>query len=94
MHLSSEDQPGLSRREYQILQCMARDLAPREMAAELGLSVKTVSTYRQRLLDKNRGINGNVGLVLEGIRCGLLTVDGVQATPPPYAAVAVAAGGE
>lgn len=42
----------LSRREYQVLQMIASGKAVGEIGRELGLSVKTVSTYRARLLAK------------------------------------------
>ncbi|MDQ3687992.1 MAG: response regulator transcription factor [Acidobacteriota bacterium] len=42
----------LSDREYQILRMIATGRTPKEIAAELNLSEKTVSTYRMRLLEK------------------------------------------
>jgi DNA-binding NarL/FixJ family response regulator len=55
-HLGPEnDRPlheRLSDREYQVLRMIARGRATREISTELGLSVKTVSTYRARLLEK------------------------------------------
>lgn len=42
----------LSDREYQIMCLIASGKMPKEIAGELSLSVKTVSTYRARLLDK------------------------------------------
>jgi DNA-binding NarL/FixJ family response regulator len=42
----------LSRREYQVLYLFARGMRMTEIADHLSLSVKTVSTYRSRLLDK------------------------------------------
>lgn len=43
---------GLSRREHQVLRGFGAGRTPTEVAAELGISVRTVSTYRRRLLDK------------------------------------------
>jgi two-component system, NarL family, invasion response regulator UvrY len=55
-HLGPEnDRPlheRLSDREYQVMRMIAHGKATREIASELGLSIKTVSTYRARLLEK------------------------------------------
>ena len=45
---------ALSRREYQVLLLIAKGKAPRDIARELFLSVKTVNTFRSRLLRKMR----------------------------------------
>ena len=45
---------GLSDREYQVLRMIGQGRTVSEIAAELSLSVKTVSTYRSRILDKMR----------------------------------------
>jgi two-component system invasion response regulator UvrY len=42
----------LSDREYQVLRMIAAGKTTREISAELALSMKTVSTYRSRLLEK------------------------------------------
>jgi two-component system, NarL family, invasion response regulator UvrY len=42
----------LSNREYQVLYLFASGLATKEIAGQLALSVKTISTYRCRLLEK------------------------------------------
>jgi DNA-binding NarL/FixJ family response regulator len=42
----------LSDREYQVLYMFASGMGMKEIAAHLSLSVKTVSTYRSRLLEK------------------------------------------
>lgn len=42
----------LSDREYQVLRMMGRGRTVSQIAVDLALSVKTVSTYRARLLDK------------------------------------------
>lgn len=42
----------LSNREFQVLRMMAAGKSIKEIAAELFLSVKTVSTYRSRVLEK------------------------------------------
>jgi len=42
----------LSDREFQVMRMMASGQTVKEIAAELALSVKTISTYRARILDK------------------------------------------
>ncbi len=42
----------LSERELQVFTRIAKGIAPAVMADELGLSVKTISTYRARILEK------------------------------------------
>ena len=42
----------LSDREYQVLRMIGQGRTVSEIAAELSLSVKTVSTYRARILEK------------------------------------------
>ena len=43
---------ALSHREYQVLCMFGSGIAFKQIAAELGVSPKTVSTYRSRILDK------------------------------------------
>jgi DNA-binding NarL/FixJ family response regulator len=43
---------ALSDREYEVMSLLASGRTVKEVAAALGLSVKTVSTYRARLLEK------------------------------------------
>lgn len=55
VNLKSNGRPPqevLSDREYQVLCMMASGKRPRQIADELSLSVKTISTYRFRILDK------------------------------------------
>ncbi len=52
---------GLSDREYQVLRLIASGLTTSQIALELSLSVKTVSTYRRRILDK-MGLHNNAEL--------------------------------
>ncbi len=42
----------LSKREFEVLNLIAQGKSPKEIAEEMGLSPKTVSTYRTRILDK------------------------------------------
>ena len=45
---------GLSDREYQVMRMIAAGKPTRQIAEELALSVKTVSTYRARIFEKMR----------------------------------------
>jgi two-component system invasion response regulator UvrY len=68
------DQPlhaGLSQREFQILCKLAAGRAVSEIAQELCISVKTVSTYRARVLQK-MNLQTNADLTTYALRNGLL----------------------
>lgn len=43
---------SLSEREFQVLRLIAAGFSATDIAAQLSLSVKTISTYRARLLEK------------------------------------------
>ena len=62
---------ALSDREFQVLCMIAAGKPPREIAAELGVSVKTVATHRARLLEKMR-MKNNAELVQYAIEHDLL----------------------
>lgn len=47
-----EPHKQLSEREYQVLIMLSSGLTPSEISGQLNLSIKTVSTYRSRLLQK------------------------------------------
>ena len=57
-HLAADpDSPPhttLSDREYQVMRMIATGTATREIAAQLALSAKTISTYRARIFEKMR----------------------------------------
>ncbi len=57
----------LSDREFQVLTIIAQGKTVRETAEELSLSVKTVSTYRSRLLEKLR-LSNTAEMVAYAIR--------------------------
>lgn len=62
----------LSERELQVFLRLARGQSVSEIGKDLHLSVKTVSTYRSRLLEK-LGISSNAELAAYALRNGLLT---------------------
>jgi len=61
----------LSNREYQVLLLIASGKAPRTIALEMSLNVKTVNTFRARLLHKMK-LAGNVELTRYAIEHKLL----------------------
>jgi two-component system invasion response regulator UvrY len=62
---------ALSDREYQVLCMIASGKRVKEIAGDLCLSVKTVSTYRSRILEKMR-MKSNAELTHYAIKCGLV----------------------
>lgn len=67
---AEEPHTRLSDREYQIFLLLAGGKSVGEIAGHLGLSVKTVSTYRARLLEKMH-LEGNAQLMNYAFRHGL-----------------------
>jgi DNA-binding CsgD family transcriptional regulator len=65
------DLRALSPRELEILRLVAEGKRTAEIAQALGLSVKSVETYRSRLMQKV-GIDNIAGLVRFAIRAGLI----------------------
>src|SRR3990172_5819777 len=75
----------LSQREFQIFFKLAAGVAVSQIAGELFLSVKTVSTYRARILEK-MGVASNADLTYYAIKNGLihrLVGTTPTTTPPP-----------
>ncbi len=72
----SEPDPleSLTARQREILQLVAEGRSSKEIAAALGLSVKTVETHRSRIMDRV-GIRDVAGLVRLAIRAGLVSSD-------------------
>jgi len=61
----------LSDREFQVMQLMASGKTLSEIAEELSLSAKTVSTYRTRMLQK-MNLETNAEIIRYAIQCGLI----------------------
>ena len=61
----------LSAREFEVLRLIASAKGLTEIADQLGLSVKTVSTYRSRILEKMR-MGSNAELMQYALRHGLV----------------------
>ncbi|MGI4816344.1 MAG: response regulator [Janthinobacterium lividum] len=68
-----DEQPheSLSQREFQIFCKLSAGQVPTDIAEELHLSVKTVSTYRARVLEK-MGLATNADLTYYAIKNGLI----------------------
>lgn len=62
---------GLSEREFQIFCKLASGQSVSEIASELSLSVKTVSTYRTRVLEK-MSFKSNADITSYALRNGLM----------------------
>jgi two-component system, NarL family, invasion response regulator UvrY len=62
---------SLSDREYQVMVMISSGKPLKEIADQLSLSTKTVSTYRSRILEKMK-LNNNSELMLYAIRNGLI----------------------
>jgi two-component system invasion response regulator UvrY len=77
LHARGRARPGavmhdrLSDREYQILRLLGSGRTVSDIARSLGLSVKTISTYRMRVLDK-LGMRTNAELMRYAIENSLL----------------------
>lgn len=69
MDLSSHDL--LSEREFQVLRLMALGKTTTQIAGELFISIKTVSTYRLRLM-KKMNLNNNAEILTYAFRNGLI----------------------
>jgi len=64
----------LSDREYQVMRMIASGKTVKEIAKELFLSVKTISTYRSRILEKMR-MKNNAELIRYAIQNQLVHRD-------------------
>ena len=64
----------LSGREQEVLRLTAAGYTNQEIAQELGISPKTVDTYRQRIMEK-LGLERRSGLVRYALRKGLLRAE-------------------
>ena len=62
-HASRNATESLSHREHQVYRLLTSGMSVGEIGAQLGLASNTVSTYRQRILEKT-GTNNDVALTL------------------------------
>ncbi len=65
---------GLSDRELEVLKLIAAGYTSQQVGDQLGLSAKTVDTYKTRVMEK-LGLKGRAELVRYALRHGLLSPD-------------------
>ena len=61
----------LSKREIEILTCIANEMTNEEIAVKLELSKRTVDNHRQNMLNKLK-VKNSMGLLLIAMKAGLL----------------------
>jgi DNA-binding NarL/FixJ family response regulator len=77
--VESVDNPSaLTKRERELVQLLSEGYSTSEIASRLSVSIKTVATHRQNILQK-LGIGGIAELTRYALREGLTSLDG---TPP------------
>jgi DNA-binding NarL/FixJ family response regulator len=64
----------LSPREAEVLQLIAEGFGNKQMAVELGISIKTVEKHRQQVMDK-LGIHDIAGLTRHAVAAGMIALD-------------------
>ncbi|MFP7674825.1 LuxR C-terminal-related transcriptional regulator [Marivita sp. S0852] len=69
-----EDSTDLTKREMQVLNCIARGLSNTGIADELGISAKTVETHRSNLMRK-LSVHSSATLLMKSVKLGLISVD-------------------
>lgn len=69
---SHQGETDLTSRQQQVLQLVAEGLSTKEIAVELGISLKTAQTHRAKLMHK-LGVHKASGLVRYAIREGIVT---------------------
>lgn len=69
--LAKADAARLTAREAEVLQLVAEGAANKQVAAALGISIKTVEKHRQHLMDK-LGIHDTAGLTRHAIATGVI----------------------
>lgn len=73
--------PELSDREAEVLRLVAEGYTNQQVADQIYLSVKTVETYRARLMEK-LGLKTRADLVRLALECGILKPGGTPEQPP------------
>jgi len=68
----SFDQTDLTSRQREVIQLIAEGMSTKEIAVELGISVKTAQTHRANLMEKV-GVHKASGLVRYAIREGIVS---------------------
>lgn len=76
----SEVEDPLTDREHGVLQLAARGLPNKEIATQLGVSVRTVEAHLSRVFHK-LDVGSRTEAVLHGLRCGWFDLDGLDVSP-------------
>lgn len=69
----AEERTGITRREQEVLECIARGLPNKAIAAELEISLGTVKFHLSNLMEK-LAVQNRAELVMEATREGLLAI--------------------
>jgi DNA-binding NarL/FixJ family response regulator len=64
----------LTDRELEVLRMAARGLSNRDIARELGISIRTVQTHLSNVFNK-MGVGSRTEAVMHGLKIGLITLD-------------------
>jgi DNA-binding NarL/FixJ family response regulator len=70
---NGDNEQALTEREKQVVRCIADGLSTKEVAAQLGLSIKTVETHRRNVMEKT-GITSIAELTKYAIRHGMTSI--------------------
>ena len=68
------DSPTLTSRERDVLKLLSEGRTPKEIAHQMGLSVKTIETHRQQLMNK-LNLHSIAGITKYAIRQGLTSIE-------------------
>ncbi len=71
MHSSCSREIKITKREKEILQCIASEMTNEEIAKRLFISKRTVDSHRQNLMEK-LDIRNTAGLVKVAFKMGML----------------------
>ncbi len=77
-HHAADSNQGLTARESEIVQCIARGLSTKEIAEKLFLSAHTVTTHRRNICSK-LDIHSAAGLTIYAIIHGLVDISEIKA---------------
>ncbi|WP_290798092.1 response regulator transcription factor [Flavihumibacter sp. UBA7668] len=71
--ITQDGQPNLSAKEIEFLKLACTEMTYREIAAAMGISIRTVDSYRDVLFDK-LAVTTRIGLVLYAIKNGIVMI--------------------
>ena len=72
---------GLTDREIELLRLMTKGFSNKEIASEVGLSIRTVQGHVGQIFNK-LGVNSRTEAVVRGLQEGLVALDDVQSISP------------